>query len=197
MPADVDLANDALAQIGATPITALDDSDVSINAQYCKAMYPMLRDAVLRDHLWNFAKKRATLTPTATPPLFQWPYSYQLPPDCLRVLRMGVDDNQSWKIEGKLLLTNVSYVNSPMTILYIAQITDLSQWDAMAYQALATRLASKLAGPIQHDLKLAEQKLAEYKALFVDAAAVNGQEGIQDRMDVPDLTYDVRDDNRT
>ena len=75
--------NLALLQLGGEQITALDES--SRSARVMAALWrPVLKD-VLRDHHWNFAKKRATLVAT-TAPLFEFSNAYTLPTDCLKVI---------------------------------------------------------------------------------------------------------------
>src|SRR3990172_1318213 len=168
------LCNDALGQIGQDFITAIDDGSKAANL--CARFFPELRDAVLRDHTWNCAMKRAALAQSATAPLFEWAYSYPLPADCLRVLRLGTNDDVGWKIEGRNLVTDESSVK----ILYIARVSDPNQWDSMLYQALSAYLASKLASALPHDIKLAMQMYELYRAKVRDAKAVDGQEGIQE-----------------
>lgn len=187
MPSITDLCNDALGQIGSSFITALDDGTNPANL--CNRFYPTVRDAVLRDHLWNFAMTRVALARNATAPVSEWTYGYTLPANCLRVVRLGLSDDIRWKIEGRNLVTD----ESSATILYVARIEDPNIWDTLFYQALATRLASKLATPLTGKVALAVELYKLYDAMISDARAVDGQEGISDPMDSTDLT-DVRFD---
>lgn len=187
MPSITDLCNDALGQIGSTFIAALDDG--TFPANLCNRFYPTVRDAVLRDHLWNFAMTRVSLARNASAPVSEWTYGYTLPADCLRVVRLGLYDDIRWKIEGRNLVTN----ESSASILYIARIEDPNAWDTLFYQALATRLASKLAMPLASKASMAVELYKLYEAMISDARAVDGQEGISDPMCATDLT-DVRFD---
>lgn len=186
MPSVTDLCNDSLATIGEGPITAIDDG--TIKANHCDRIFETLRDAVLRDHIWNFALKRIELAQTTTP-VFDWDYAFTLPADCLRVIRMGDNDDTPWKIEGRRLVTNTSTAK----ILYIAIITDMNVWDTMAFQGLATWMASKLATAIKRDIKLAAGLRELYKDILRDAKAIDGQEGIPDVVTATDL-IDGRDE---
>jgi hypothetical protein len=55
------LCNLALGHLGEAPIAALDSSTAASRA--CVQCYGTTRDEVLRSHRWNFAAKRAILTP--------------------------------------------------------------------------------------------------------------------------------------
>lgn len=199
MPSETDCLNDALGQIGAARITAIDDG--SINANHCQVFYPSLRDGLLRAHHWNFAMQRMNLAADVTPPVSEYAYAYTLPGDCLKVVDYGggtpsspvtwVTDYAHWrfipryKIEGRKLLTNDGVVS----IRYLKQVTSVGEWDAMFYQAVATLLATKLATAILHDHKMAVglQQIGDH--LLSQAMAVDGQEGSIEPFVVDDLLW--------
>lgn len=185
MPSETDCLNDALSQIGASPITAIDDG--TVNANHCKRLYPALRDSLLRTHHWNFAMARIELAQDATPPLFEFAFSYTLPDDLLKVVEFngaaldtsslalfGSKEAEYYKIEGRQLLTN----NGNVQIVYLRRVTDPNLWDAIFYQVVATWLASKLASAITKDERKAQALLKDAMLLLLPMAmAVDGQEG--------------------
>ncbi len=179
MASETDLLNDALGQIGVSPITAIDDG--SINANYCKRFYPALRDALTRSHHWNWALKRIELAQDAIAPLFGYAYSYTLPSDCLKVVEFNGANTDTttlplnifFKIEGRNLLTN----DGTVKIGYLSRVTDPNVWDGLFYQAMGTWLASKLASAITKDTSKSIDLLGEAQSLFAEATAVDGQEG--------------------
>ncbi|KKK94325.1 hypothetical protein LCGC14_2684020, partial [marine sediment metagenome] len=59
MASEVGICNEALSEIGAASILALDQDDK--NARECNKRYASLRDKLLRAHPWNFAGARAKL----------------------------------------------------------------------------------------------------------------------------------------
>lgn len=197
MPSETDCLNDALGQIGAARITAIDDG--SINANHCQTFYPPLRDSLLRGFKWNFNLTRATLAQDATPPEFEYNYSYTLPSDCLRVWEyVGTHQTASvmvpapglyaptFKIEGRHLLSN----HAEAAILYGARITNPDLWDALFYQVVCTWLASKLASAITKDEKKAQLKLQEASEVLLPLAlAADGQEGSVEPQIVDDLIW--------
>lgn len=201
MASETDVLNDALGQIGAASITAIDDG--STNALACLTFYPTLRDGLLRSARWNFAEVRVQLAQDLTVPVTEYAYRYALPNDpwCLKVNDYaGANPTaaavQVWpferpvtpryKIEGRFLLSN----DGTAYIVYTARITNPDQWDAIFYQLVTTWLASKLATALLHDPKMAAALLSNaVNALLPLAAAVDGQEGTMDAFVVNDLLW--------
>ena len=202
MASETDVLNDALGQIGAATITAIDDG--STNANACLIFYPTLRDGLLRSARWNFAETRMELAQDITPPITEYAYRYALPNDpwCLKVndyaganptttatfwafesrLRLA----PRYKIEGRYLLSN----DGKAYIVYTARITNPDQWDAIFYQLVTTWLASKLATALLHDPKMAAALLSNAVNLILPlAVAVDGQEGTIDPFIVNDLLW--------
>lgn len=185
MPSETDVINDALSQIGASNITAIDDG--TVNANHAQRLYPALRDSLLRSHHWNFAMKRAELAQDATPPLFEFAFSYTLPADFLKIVEyngasldtstLALFDSQEasrYRIEGRKLLTN----DGEVKIVYLYRVTDPNIWDALFYQVVAGWLASKFASAIAKDHQKSRSLLQEALTILLPIAmAVDGQEG--------------------
>lgn len=185
MSNETDLCNDALGQIGHNFITSIDDP--TRPATVCKRFFASTRDQVLQQHDWHFARKRRNLVRLATAPLFEWSFQYTLPPDCIRPLRIGDTDSVPWTVEARNLLTNEEAVS----LLFIRREEDPVQWDPLFIDSFTTRLASKLAISIAHDIQFGTGLLELYKALLLDAAGVESQQGTPNELRVPDL-IDIR-----
>ena len=195
MASETDLLNDSLSQIGALPITAIDDGSVAAN--HCQRLFPALRDSLLRSHHWNFATRRAVLAAEATAPLFEFTYAYPLPADFLKIVEFNGDSSVTslagrYTIEGgdgyRKLLTN----DSTVQIVYLARVTNPDQWDPIFYQVLATWLASKLALAIPKDASTSKALLETAVGVLLPLAmAVDGQEGTV-RPFVSDILLRVR-----
>jgi len=168
----VEICSNALLKIGSTSITSLEDD--SNPARLANRLYEPTRDALLREHPWNFAIRRSSLARLSDAPAFGYDYAYQLPADpyCLRVLAMS-DEEAEFVIEGRELLTD----ETTAKIRYIALIDDPAQYDALFVQALEAALAAEMAIPIMQDVKVADamMKLKEYK--LARARAMDGMEG--------------------
>ena len=192
MPSQTDLLNDALGQIGASPIAAIDDG--TVNANWCATFYPALRRALLRISHWRFAETRAMLAQESTTPAFEFTFSYALPADLVKIVEYNsvqlIVQNPNvllvsdvlylapyagyFKVEGRHLLTN----DAQVALVYIHDVTDPNIWDPLSYQTLATWLASKLALPITKDSKKSATLIQAATQLWQPLAlAVDGQEG--------------------
>lgn len=82
------IANMALAHINVSkPIGNL-ETENSQEARACRVFYETVRQAVLRDFNWPFARKIITLDLVATNPNTEWQYSYEYPDDCIAFRRI-------------------------------------------------------------------------------------------------------------
>ena len=91
--ASVDICNGALNQLGASTILTLTED--SKNARLCNARYTQVRDAVYLDHHpWNCLQKRVELS-SELQHLHGVTAQYDLPGDCLRLLRILDYDSRS------------------------------------------------------------------------------------------------------
>ncbi|TAJ26825.1 MAG: hypothetical protein EPO67_17950, partial [Reyranella sp.] len=84
--AEVDLCNRALSRLG-TRATIAAFSENSTEARTVSIWYAATRDALLRAHDWNFARRRVALAELGAP-ASGWAYRFALPADCLRLLRL-------------------------------------------------------------------------------------------------------------
>jgi hypothetical protein len=200
MASETDCLNDALGQIGAASISAIDDG--STNANFCLRFYAPLRDGLLRSHHWNFAIKRVELALDVVAPVTQYAYAYTLPADNLKVIDYaganptslvapyvlwpGVRYQPIYKIESGKLLSN----DGQAWITYLRRVENPDEWDALFYQVVATQLASKLAAAIPKDMKKAEALLSQAVNILLPLAlASDGQEGSTEPFVVDDLTW--------
>lgn len=170
MASEVGICNSALVKLGARTIMALDDT--SKESRLCKARYTDVRDEVLRAHPWNFAVKRASLAQLSTTPAFGFSKGYQLPNDCLRVLRLSNDESE-YQIEGRHLLSNAGSVK----LVYIAQVSDPNLYDALFINALSFRLAAELAYPLANNRELTKTMQEMYQDALRQARSVDATEG--------------------
>ena len=163
------IANLALARIGARRILAIDNS--SVESRACLLNYEVTRDEVLRAHRWNFAIRRANLSALSEDPAFGWAKQYQLPEDCLRVLQLnGWDYNQDpkrWEVEGRVLLTDIS---DGVEIKYIYRNANAFEYDPIFVQALSCKLAHAVAKEISGASALAGEQLQEYERVIAPLA---------------------------
>jgi|TARA_R100000149_G_scaffold16046_3_gene5973 hypothetical protein len=177
MASVVDICNSALNMLGGNTIISL--TETSKNARLCNQRYELVRDAVFREHPWNCLQKRVELAQDTVAPSFEFSSAYTLPADCLRVLRSensNFSNNERFRIEGRKLLTDESSIK----ILYVAAITDTTQYDASLIETLSARLAAELAYPITQSSSLMDRMFSLYQQKLKDARFADATEGTVD-----------------
>mgnify|MGYP007047373301 CR=1 FL=1 len=104
----VDLANEALDFLGASPIQSL--SDASAEARVTARALPRIFDRVLRSYPWNSAIMRLTLEALNETSSDALAHTFALPDDVLRVLDVWPDE-AAWRVET--LLADADAAASP------------------------------------------------------------------------------------
>lgn len=147
----MDIGNLALSILGKPTIASFGDN--SNAARIINVEYDLIRRALLRGRsTWRFSIKRASLPALSTAPV-SGPYASQfaLPTDCLRVLmagdtypgldlsdyRLGPTD-AGYLVEGRNILCDYG---APLSLKYVADIQDTTQFDPWFVIYLAAELA--------------------------------------------------------
>jgi len=173
MASIVDICNSALNQIGASNIISLTEDSKA--ARICNQRFEFVRDSVFRAHPWNCLTTRASISPDAETPAFEFSQQFTLPTDpfCLRVLQLS-DTDILYKIEGRKLLCNESTIE----MIYIGRVTDANQYDMLLTETIAAALAADLAYALVGSSALTSNMYSLYtnkltEARFVDATEDN------------------------
>ena len=185
---DLDIINVALVELGIRP--AANRQEQTRPMQFANARYEGVRDEVVTAGNWNSATKRVALTKLTSTPAWGFDNEYQLPSDMVRFVRMD-DLSLRFRIEGRKLLTNWDEAN----ILYIFRITEVAKMDELLKNAIATRMAAKIALAVKGDVRQAQLFDALYEkqvslANLVDADqaptdVMQGTEWIDSRLAFP------------
>ena len=165
----VQIVNNALIKIGASAILTLTENSEAARA--ANLIYEQVRDASIRDHVWNFAIRRVELAQNSTAPAFEFSYQYNLPSDCLRVLQME-DMGMYYKIEGGKLLTD----EGTAKILYLSRVEDVNLFDALFVEALSARIAAELSVTLSESNTLYSNMMEMYQRKIADARSMDAQE---------------------
>lgn len=179
---EVDICNLALDYLNQAPITSIDNPTTK-TAEACARWYHATRRALLREHPWNFAIKRAQLPKsTATIP-FGYSNVYELPSDFLRLVDPGNDEfldiiRYNYQIEDNNLYTNdlTGSSTSELNVRYVRNVTSVSEFDSSFVIALAASLASKMAHKFTANEGRLEQIREDLRKEKADAMSVDGQE---------------------
>lgn len=176
MASETDICNRALYMLGHTLVASL--SENSEAARLCNMAYAPVRDALLRGYPWNFAMARAACAATVATPVWGYDHQYQLPSDCLAVRKVKEheEDDEDWKVEGRLILTDADTCN----ILYTQRITDVNSMDPLFREALSAKIAAEIAYPLTNSRDMQTQMDSLYRAKLREARGQDSQEGSPD-----------------
>jgi len=185
-----DIINYGLAKIGHPQRigSVYDGSDASKKAL---DVYAQTRDQMLRDGDWDFATRNVAMTLlksapsylapgtpwSSTYPPIPWKYEYQYPDDCLKVraiklqplfptqanyqpqsINFSITNDNGYTPAKKVILCNVP---QPSLLIYTAQVTDPTVWEASFTEALATQIAERLAPSLNPQILENEEKMAQ------------------------------------
>jgi hypothetical protein len=171
---DVSICNLALQKLGAARIVSLTASDH--NAKSVNACYEALRDREMRTYYWNFAKKRATLAPSAVTPDFTYTYAFPVPTDFLRLIkpaRLGLD----WHLEQhEGVLSILTNDGDTLEVRYIAKVTNPALFDPMFVEMLACKIAWHVCEDITQSNTKKAAIAQEYVELKAEARRTNAFE---------------------
>ena len=121
-------------------------TDDTVEGRAINRIHEQSRQYCLRDHPWNFAMTRVAL---------------------------AADTTEEWAVEGRNIVSDAA---APLNILYIADITDTSIYDAKFTEAYAMRLASDVAYEITSSQTVVASASAAYATLIQEARLVDAQE---------------------
>jgi hypothetical protein len=184
MSSEVQIARLALQSIGDRfDIASL--TEASPEAEQVNLVFDNVRDMVLREHPWKFARKYSTPASLSGVVPGNWDYMFSYPSDALRVLRivnpLG-DDQPPIRFEiarnssdARVILCN----ESEPTLEYTQQITDPQQFDPQFITALAYRLAQYIAMPITGDRQIMADMKQLADAEISKAQATDANEGFE------------------
>lgn len=158
MATDISICNLALAHIGKQPINAFDER--SAEARTCKAFYDQARRSMLEMSEWTFGKKRVALAELANDYPARWAFSYVLPSDSLKMLRIVGDLDPRFDpepIEFEVREGRV-YTGLPQAVgEYVFDQTNVSRFSPLFVDALAYHIASYIARPLTRSSKMVQE----------------------------------------
>lgn len=174
MASITEICNRALIRLGADTIVDINEQS-SKEARLCNILYNQVRKELLRAHPWNFATKRAILAADVDGPEFEYTYSFTLPSDCLRTLKVN-QYNSTYKIEAGKLLTD----DESVELIYIYDVTDPTQFDSTFTSLLVLKLAMEMSYNITGATFAYGGIQTEFNQLKREAKLYDAQEGIPD-----------------
>lgn len=165
------ISNMALAAFGAKTLDDF-DTDTSNEAIKSRLFYSQTREALLRSYDWPFAVTRISLAEHTDSPAFEWDNKFKLPDDYSRLTNdyTVTDANvvpDRWTIEGRFVLTNETEVD----LVYVRDVTDIAEFDALFIEMLVLTMGIKLIFPIAGTSALTAGMRKEFKKELFDLSA--------------------------
>jgi hypothetical protein len=204
MPSVVDIYNLALSRLGIS-FEIESETETNKTARVMNRFYPIVRDYVLRDFPWPFAKRVKALSLEATETFIGWTYVYTYPNDCLAI-RQIVDESgarilsktfyDSLFTEQALIVPRYPYQvaikedQSARLILtdldlayayYTARVTNVDAFDQGFIDSLAWKLAAESGPQLQVDKEFIGAAFENYGRFKLGNQAQAMAEGQQDR----------------
>jgi len=170
MASTVDICNGALNQLGASTILSLTED--SKNARLCNSRFTQVRDSVFRSHPWNCLQRRIEIAKDTTAPAWGFKFSYTLPADCLRLLRI-LDYDSNYKVEGRKILSNTE----TMKVLYVSRVTDPNEYDELLRETLSAALGADIAFAVTSNNTTSTNMYNLFQDKLKDARFVDSTEG--------------------
>ena len=158
-----DICNKALARLGQTRITNLDDGQ---NGSYCRLHLGEVIEDVFGDHDFNAAKTTVELARLDETPLTGYDYKYALPSDFIRPITFDTG-GEVYSLEGRTLLTNAEQV----FLTYVARPSDPGLLPEYLKHAITMTLALILTTEIATGQEIVQKMAAEMASARAAAIA--------------------------
>ncbi|MBX3502795.1 MAG: hypothetical protein KF889_25400 [Alphaproteobacteria bacterium] len=187
MASIVAICNLALSRLGTRDtIASLDEA--SVEARICKANYTQVRDELLREFDWNFARRVETLALRSETAPTGWSYVYSVPNKCARFRGIWSGPRLTgapvdWQLGGiadgsgndvVAIFTNQSQAEG----VYTRIVENSELFSAGFVKALSWRLAEAIALPITNKESLADAVARRAQARIAEAMASEANEGV-------------------
>ena len=176
-----DIINKALTQVGALPVTSIDDD--SNNARVMSRVYEISLRSILSECKWNFATKRVLLSVlTDTMAWYDTGeiYVYQKPIDMIRIFGTN-SPGATWREEGDYIVSDTQGLG----VRYVYYLDTPSKYPATFVEAFIDKLCSDIAYMIVNSSTLGEKFKELYEKVSLpkaqnDSAQTGTQQVLKD-----------------
>lgn len=164
------VANSALIKIGASPISGLTQGVKP--AELANARIRPVRDMLLRGHVWNFARGKASLTAVASD-IDKWGWYYVIPTNVLRILSL-FDGEDGLRIDDYEIMSGRIYTDAVVLFLRYIDLPATSDEANETYpddfaEAWASYLAAELSTALYDSPDRRQQWMQQYESLMRSA----------------------------
>ena len=180
---DTNIANLALRLLKIDPVGSISPPDSNSKAAAAAAAwFDQAKRETLEAHPWNFALKRIEIASDATAPIFEYTTRYELPADFVRMGRIGEDWNNAeldFELESGDGADDALYilcdVETPLQLVYVADVTDVSKYSPKFITSMAYKLASLMGYEMTGNQALVGTMNELFIASLSSAASIDGQ----------------------
>lgn len=178
MADEVTVCNQALSYLGEPDIRSLDE--LNKRAGLCKNFYPLVRDSVMSDYDWSFARATKKLQRLAEDSV-EGP-TYQLPTDCLvprGILPRG-QVRTYWKVMGDTLIVpeyDSASITFDIYLQYTKRETNVSLFSSAFVDVVSLDMAVRMCIPLTADKTLAAELKKELRILKQENEAEDANRG--------------------
>jgi hypothetical protein len=174
MASQTAICNRALEFLGQAPIVAINDDGNAAKA--LRRVFDDSRRALLEDHPWNFARKRASLPASATAPEWGYERGFPLPEDFIKLL--AIEHEPAFSMEAdpsgtQWICTNAA---APLNIAYVYDVTDTGRYPPIFVDAFAARLAFDVCEDITNSNVKKDAAAKLYTSFLLKAKSSNGMQ---------------------
>lgn len=196
MASRTEIANMALGFIGIGLTISNLDSESSAEARACRRYYDTARDMCLRRYPWQFATTILALGLIEEDPNEEWGYSYQVPSDCVKFIRIiPVQRNETrqsrvpfklaYGVSGTVVFSDLVDAEAE----YVVRVDDPSRYPAEFSIAMAYVLASLIAPSLTRGDPFKLGDLALQKGDMYMRAAQTNSANEEQPDDLPDSEF--------
>lgn len=186
----IEIINRALLKLGEPPVASLNDA--AFGRSY-DIIYNDVKDLLLSSYPWRFAVAMSELAKMEEQ--YNGKNMYQLPPDCLLLLRVfgvgNVFPEEVRNVSGRNyeLANNcvVTVLKNGVSVEYVRVVDDDSTFPPLFREAIAAKVAAELAMRLKHSLTLKQTMESEFFTLIRQAELNN--EIMKDVELVPDNSW--------
>ena len=164
------ICNRALLMLNNTLMSSMEEE--TKNGAYCSFLYPIIKEELLTSYNWKCAVGYDSLTfiEKLANDNLSYPYKFELPQDCLKVLLVD-NANNFLKIGNNLFATA-----QDIKIVYIKNI-DEKDFDSNLGYLLSIKLALELAYSLTLDGSLVSYLKALYQEKFAQFSNLDSKTG--------------------
>lgn len=173
MATQLTVYNSALALLGQTPLTSVDQNNE--DGRHLSEHWQPVVDLCHEKTAWDFARVKAELARQPTGPTFGYTYYYAIPSDCLRILHVSTTGSPrerftDWEVDTTKLATNAETVY----LSYVSETSrnNVGRWSESFAYYVACELALRCAPKINSsavELIMKERRKAVSDAIGLDA----------------------------